>query len=140
MNHERSVPEKNPAFPDLEQTLTHRSRLPNQGKYKIRFQLALQQLRDTMSEELLIKRLHISGLTSAISTDDLSRRLATFGTIVALDGFGKRDALGQPRPYAFATLHTTKGKLLKCMNSLNGSIWKGAKLRIGEARPDYHER
>ena len=26
------------------------------------------------------------------------------------------------------------------MNSLSGSTWKGAKLRIGEAKPEYHER
>lgn len=26
------------------------------------------------------------------------------------------------------------------MNVLSGSTWKGAKLRIGEAKPDYHER
>lgn len=26
------------------------------------------------------------------------------------------------------------------MNVLSGSTWKGAKLRIGEAKPDFHER
>lgn len=30
--------------------------------------------------------------------------------------------------------------LLIGMNVLSGSTWKGAKLRIGEAKPDFRER
>ncbi|KAI0311793.1 hypothetical protein OF83DRAFT_721244 [Amylostereum chailletii] len=91
-------------------------------------------------DELVTKRLHVSGITPAITADDLSRRLGSFGTVTSLDGFGKRDALGQPRKFAYASLETTKGKLAKCMNLLSGSTWKGAKLRIGEAKPDFRER
>ncbi|KAF8489972.1 hypothetical protein F5888DRAFT_1808403 [Russula emetica] len=93
-----------------------------------------------MPDELISKRLHISGLTTAISSHDLERRLATFGSLTALDGFGKLDALGQPRKFAYVTLQTTKSQLSRCMNVLSGSTWKGAKLRIGEAKSDYHER
>ncbi|KAN0127685.1 hypothetical protein V8E53_014525 [Lactarius tabidus] len=95
-----------------------------------------------MPENSLIisKRLHISGLTPAISFDDLSRRLGSFGSVTALDGLGKLDAVGQPRKFAYATLQTTKPQLSRCMNLLSGSTWKGAKLRIGEAKPDYRER
>jgi hypothetical protein len=93
-----------------------------------------------MSEETVVKRLHISGLTPTITSNDLMRRLSTFGVVTALDGFGKHDALGQPRPYVYATLHTTKASLLKCMSVLSGSTWKGAKLRIGEAKLDFRER
>ncbi|KAI0057367.1 hypothetical protein BV25DRAFT_1831197 [Artomyces pyxidatus] len=91
-------------------------------------------------EDLVTKRLHVSGLTPAISFDDISRRLGSFGSVTSLDGFGKLDGLGQPRKYAYVTLHTTKAKLAKCMNVLSGSTWKGAKLRIGEAKPDFRER
>jgi hypothetical protein len=109
--------------------------------------------------ELISKRLHISGLTAALSSHDLERRLAAFGTVIALDGFGKLDAVGQPRKFAYVTLETTKSQLSRCMwsqpfrsiglivvllslgmNVLSGSTWKGAKLRIGEAKPDFHER
>lgn len=93
-----------------------------------------------MSDETITKRLHISGLTPAISAEDLLRRLASFGTVDALDGFGKRDALGRPRPYVYATLQTTRSKLSRCLNVLSGSTWKGARLRIGEAKPDFRER
>lgn len=111
---------------------------------------------------LVTTRLHVSGLTPAISSDDLHRRLGTFGSITtALDGLGKLDALGQPRNFAHVTLKTTKAQLARCMSShsgptpsfglimsflssgmnvLSGSTWKGAKLRIGEAKPDFRER
>ncbi|KAI9448860.1 hypothetical protein BJY52DRAFT_1428421 [Lactarius psammicola] len=92
------------------------------------------------SIEVISKRLHVSGLTPAISFDDLSRRLGSFGSVTALDGLGKLDALGQPRKFAYVTLQTTKPQLSRCMNALSGSTWKGAKLRIGEAKPDFRER
>ncbi|PCH44599.1 hypothetical protein WOLCODRAFT_133309 [Wolfiporia cocos MD-104 SS10] len=90
--------------------------------------------------ETIIKRIHISGLTPSITPEDLSKRLGTFGTVKALDGFGKLDALGDPRKYGYVTLETTKKQLGRCMNLLSGVTWKGARLRIGEARPDFRER
>ncbi len=65
-------------------------------------------------DESITKRIHISGLTQAITAKDLSDRLASFGTVKAIDGFGALDALGQPRKFAYATLETTKGKLTRC--------------------------
>ncbi|KAF8803942.1 hypothetical protein BYT27DRAFT_7108757 [Phlegmacium glaucopus] len=88
----------------------------------------------------ITKRLLISGLTTSITADDISRRLTTFGTVKALDGFGLPDGVGQPRKFGYVTLETTTGKLAKCMNLLSGSTWKGAKLRFGEAKPDFRER
>ncbi|KAH9951136.1 hypothetical protein B0H21DRAFT_719729 [Amylocystis lapponica] len=91
-------------------------------------------------EETITKRLHVSGLTPAITPADLSKRLGSFGTVTALDGFGLLDGVGQPRKFGYVTLETTKPKLARCMNLLSGVTWKGAKLRIGEAKPDYRER
>jgi len=65
--------------------------------------------------ELISKRLHLSGLTTSISYDELSRRLGSFGSVTALDGLGKLDALGQPRNFAYVTLETTKTQLSRCM-------------------------
>ncbi|PPQ98012.1 hypothetical protein CVT26_003074 [Gymnopilus dilepis] len=92
------------------------------------------------SDAPITKRLIISGLTPSISVDDISRRLSTFGTVKAADGFGLPDGVGQPRKFGYVTLETTVGKLAKCMNLLSGSTWKGAKLRFGEAKPDFRER
>ncbi|KAJ1306461.1 hypothetical protein OPQ81_007464 [Rhizoctonia solani] len=88
-------------------------------------------------------RLHISGLTPSISASDLKQRFSTFGEVSDVDGVGKLDGVGRPRKFAYLTLETTQPKLARCMNLLSGSTWKGAKLRIGEAKPDYkarHER
>ena len=69
---------------------------------------------DMHSSETITKRLLISGLTPAISSDDLARRLGSFGSVTAMDGLGKLDALGQPRNFAHVTLETTKTQLSKC--------------------------
>ena len=65
----------------------------------------------------ITKRLIISGLTTSITVDDISRRLTTFGTVKATDGFGLTDGLGQPRKFGYVTLETTTGKLAKCVDS-----------------------
>ncbi|KAF9006198.1 hypothetical protein BDQ17DRAFT_1352940 [Cyathus striatus] len=93
-----------------------------------------------MTETLVTKRLHVSGLTPAISASDIQQRLSTFGTVKAIDGFGLLDGVGQPRKFGYVTIETTANKLARCMNLLSGSTWKGTKLRIGEAKPDYAER
>jgi RNA recognition motif-containing protein len=113
-------------------------------------------------EERISKRLHVSGLTPSITPADLSERFGKFGTVKALDGFGLLDGLGAPRRFGYVTLETTKPQLARCtshtrllhtgclvtsdggppigMNLLSGSTWKGAKLRIGAAKPDFRER
>jgi len=62
-------------------------------------------------DEVITKRLHVSGLTPAITPGELSQRLGSFGTIKALDGFGLLDAVGQPRKFGYVTLETTKKKV-----------------------------
>ena len=73
-----------------------------------------------MTEELIQKRLHISGLTPAITPESLSQRLGSFGIVKTLDGFGKVDALGQPRKFAYVTIETTKSKLARCVYMYKG--------------------
>jgi hypothetical protein len=99
-------------------------------------------------------RLHISGLTPKLSREDLLKRLSTFGQ-VSEEYF---DPSGRGR-WVFVTFESSKGNLRKCetskffqkwkltqlhsktgLNSLSGSTYKGAKLRIGEAKADYRER
>jgi RNA recognition motif-containing protein len=66
--------------------------------------------------DIVSKRLHISGLTPQITREDLTRCFSSFGTVKALDGLGKRNALGDPRPYAYLTIETTKPQLAKCLS------------------------
>ncbi|KAF8224863.1 hypothetical protein L208DRAFT_1444296 [Tricholoma matsutake] len=92
------------------------------------------------SDAVITKRLHVSGLTPAITVNDLNQRLSSFGTVNFLDGFGLLDGLEQPRKFGYITIETTPAKLARCLNLLSGSTWKGTKLRIGEAKPDFAER
>lgn len=71
------------------------------------------------ADALITKRLHISGLTPAITSVDLSRRLATFGTVKDLDGLGKLDALGEPKKFGYVTLEGTKAQLARCTSSIS---------------------
>lgn len=65
-------------------------------------------------EAPITKRLILSGLTPAITVADITRRLSSFGSVIAADGFGLLDGLGQPRKFGFVTLETTPSKLGKC--------------------------
>lgn len=67
-----------------------------------------------MADEVVVKRIHVSGLTPAITPADLSQKLGSFGNVKALDGFGQLDGLGQPRKFGYVTLETTKSKLARC--------------------------
>ncbi|KAJ3971378.1 hypothetical protein EV361DRAFT_225270 [Lentinula raphanica] len=93
-----------------------------------------------MADSPLVKRLHISGLAPSLTPADLSARLSHFGTVKSVDGFGLSDGVGQPRKFGYVTIETTSGMLKKCLSSLSGTTYKGAKLRIGEAKPDFAER
>ena len=44
------------------------------------------------------------------------------------------------RAFSFPFIISYYTNIVTGMNLLSGSTWKGAKLRIGEAKPDYHER
>lgn len=67
-----------------------------------------------MAEDIITKRLHVSGLTSSITPSELSRRLSSFGTVKNLDGFGTLDGLGQPRKFGYVTIEGSRGQLAKC--------------------------
>lgn len=60
------------------------------------------------------KRLHVAGLTPALSVSDLSQRLGTFGTVLAVDGVGALDGLGRPRPFVYVTIEAKNSQLARC--------------------------
>jgi hypothetical protein len=70
---------------------------------------------------MITKRLHVSGLTPGLTpgltADDLEKRISSFGTIRAVDGFCLPDGSGQPRKngYIMITIETTPAKLAICM-------------------------
>lgn len=96
------------------------------------------------SDAPVTKRLHISGLTPAITLDDLNKRLSSFGSVEAVDGMGKLDALGKPRAFAYVTLSTNVGKLSRCESgpclSAGLSVLKEHRRLILTESLDRHER
>ena len=105
---------------------------------------------------LTLTRLHVACLAPAASVSDLTQRLGTFGTVIAVDGVAAVDGLVRPRPVTYVTLEAKNSQLAGCtrhpltqflsepratgMNLLSGTTWKGVKFRIGEAKPDFRER
>ena len=73
---------------------------------------------DSGPNAVVRKRLHVAGLTPAVSASDLSQRLGTFGTVVAVDGIGVLDGVGRPRPFAYATIEAKNSRLVRCTCSL----------------------
>lgn len=59
-------------------------------------------------------RLHISGLTPSISSNDLLSRFQSFGKVISFDGFGEHDANGNMRKFAFVTLEGSGENIRKC--------------------------
>ncbi|WWD09181.1 hypothetical protein V865_007303 [Kwoniella europaea PYCC6329] len=92
-----------------------------------------------MVDATITKRLHVGGLTPAITTQHIKERFSSFGVVSEVEELGV-DALGQPRPFTFLTLSTTPLQLKKCLNILSGSFWRGTQLRLAEAKPKYTER
>jgi len=85
-------------------------------------------------------RLHVGGLGPSVASQDLEARLATFGTVIKVDGVGKLDANGSPLRYAFVDILSTDAQIRRCMNLLSGTTYKGSTLKISPARPDYAAR
>ncbi|WWC86018.1 uncharacterized protein L201_000889 [Kwoniella dendrophila CBS 6074] len=92
-----------------------------------------------MVDAVVTKRLHVGGLTPAITTAHIKERFSSFGTVSDVEELGP-DALGQPRPFTFLTLQSTPVQLKKCLNILSGSFWRGTQLRLSEAKPNFTEK
>lgn len=85
--------------------------------------------------DTITKRLHISGLTPAITKEDLQKRLSSFGTVKSLDGFGLLDGVGRPRKFGYITLETTVPQLSKC--TVFVSTWMPPPCSMNIIRSEY---
>ncbi|MBW0489033.1 hypothetical protein O181_028748, partial [Austropuccinia psidii MF-1] len=85
-------------------------------------------------------RLHLGGLSSSVTAEDIETRFSLFGTVEKVDGVGKLDENGYPLNYGFVDIISTQPQIKRCMNLLSGSIFKGNVLRIAPARPDFRAR
>ncbi|CAG8505683.1 7456_t:CDS:10 [Paraglomus brasilianum] len=86
-----------------------------------------------------IKRVYIGGLSKNVNEQDIANRLRPFGSISNVNIIYQQET-GESRGFAYATVKTTPTLWKKCVSTLNGTIWKGMKLRIEDAKPDYKKR
>jgi len=107
----------------------------------------------------LIKRIHISGLTQSLTPQDITSRFSSFGVevlsvepwLTSDQGSSGSTNIGVDKTYTYMNIayppasdeqgtQQVKAKLDRAKRLLSGSVWKGAKLRIGDAKPDWRQR
>ncbi|KAJ7198917.1 hypothetical protein B0H12DRAFT_1244741 [Mycena haematopus] len=94
----------------------------------------------------ITKRLHISFTPSVPvnGPEELAKSLTAhfgkFGSLKSVDGLEELDGVGMPKKFGFISIEGSEAGITKCVNSLSGSIWKGVKVRVGDARPDFDQR
>lgn len=89
--------------------------------------------------EVKIKRVHISGLNpEQCSVQDLHDRFKSFQLQVqeVYNWPPSKDGVGNVQNWCFVTLQGETGKIKRATEVLNGTIWKGSKLRIGTAKKE----
>lgn len=87
------------------------------------------------------KRIYIQGLPPETSASDLSTLFQTFGLVQSL--FIARDSFQEKycRGFGYLSLEIEDKSWRKCLAVLNGTLWKGNRLHIEEARKaDIMER
>jgi hypothetical protein len=85
------------------------------------------------------KRVFLGGLAPDITGKDLVERFQSFGTVSRIQV--ANDATGDfHRGFAHFDLQTSEAQWRRLVTAYNGSNWRGGKLRIDEARPDYVTR
>ncbi|OAJ39123.1 hypothetical protein BDEG_22996 [Batrachochytrium dendrobatidis JEL423] len=127
---------RHPILPETVATKTPKIELTKEQL----FQLQLQQKQAALKEngKVISKRLFIGGLPLDVSSEDLTARFSSFGTVSQVDIRSKPD---QHQSYfAFLSLRTTVGSLKKCISIYHGTKWKGHALRIEESKQDYLSR
>ncbi|GME88536.1 unnamed protein product [[Candida] boidinii] len=80
-------------------------------------------------------RVFIGSVSGSITADDLGKRLVRYGKVEKEIEKHQKPAIDTW--FGYATLYTTDKEFKKLRKDLNGMSWKGAKLVIDKARPDF---
>lgn len=86
-------------------------------------------------------RLYIGGLGDSVDENVLKKHLATYGTVAQADVKEKKDAEGVVMTrFAYVNIQAPNNQIEQCIKSLNGSLWKGSRLKVERARESFMER
>jgi len=73
--------------------------------------------------------------------DDIEIRFRRFGEVqdvnILLDKFPMEGRQPHCRGFAYVSLYATPNAIEQCRTTFNGCNWKGRKLRVNYAKPDY---
>lgn len=82
------------------------------------------------------RRVYVGGLPAGITAEDLQNRFKSFGKIdsvcLAKDQFENGERC---RGFGFFDLETSDEQWKRCLNTYNGTIWQGSRVKLEEARP-----
>lgn len=82
-------------------------------------------------------RLYVKGLSGQVTASDLGELFGRYGSVS--DAFTALDSSGHCRGFGFVSMDLDDSSCFKCISALNGSTWKGLKLQIERAGPDFQE-
>jgi|UniRef100_A0A7R9T6A1 RNA recognition motif-containing protein len=95
------------------------------------------------TEERKLFRLHVGGLPPNISAEDIRTRFRHFGDVLNVEIILEKFPVGeqqQCRGFAFFSLLSTDSVLDRFLTTYNGCSWRGRKLHISIAQPDFELR
>jgi len=91
-----------------------------------------------------VYRLYVGGLPANVSIEELQLRFARFGEVQEVHIPDEKFPSCADRPanrgFAFISLCTTEIKMKNCITTYSGCLWRGSRLRIANALPDFNKR
>lgn len=90
--------------------------------------------------EVTERRVYLGGLGESTREADLIDRFSPFGQVSSVSIASVDGSSSICRGFAHFTIRTSEAQWRRLLSALNGSSWKGRKLRIEEAQPDYQAR
>ena len=91
-----------------------------------------------------VYRLYVGGLPATISVEELRCRFERFGEVQEIGMPNEKFPVNPERPgnrgFAFVSLLTTKSFVTSCITTYSGCVWRGSKLYIAVALPNFKDR
>ncbi|CAL4106097.1 unnamed protein product, partial [Meganyctiphanes norvegica] len=86
-------------------------------------------------------RLYVGDLGGSVDEGALKAHLAKYGNVVQVSMKEKKDAEGIVMTrFAYVNIEAPNNQIQQCINSLNGHVWKGSRLKVERARESFMER
>jgi len=87
------------------------------------------------------KRLYVGNLCPQITSDELKDKFKKFGEVEGAEVKHKTDIDGNPiQTFGFVNIQISESDLMKCINKLSNSNWKGYDMRVQQAKESFMSR